>query len=137
MRKLLLVLFAVFAITATAVAASKNGIQPLTPKKGAKVATGSRPTFKGKVSGEGVIYVHVSKSKKTDSKGLIGTDGTLEKAKRKSNGTFSLKADFYDFPEFWLNSPGTYFWQAHRISCENGNIKDCLQEGPIVKFKVG
>jgi hypothetical protein len=27
-------------------------------------------------------------------------------------------------------------WQAHRIQCE-GNIDDCLQEGPIIKFKVG
>ena len=45
------------------------------------------------------------------------------------------KARFFDFPEFWLNSPCTYYWQAHRISCENG-IDDCRLEGQTVKFKV-
>ena len=137
MRKILLVVIAVLAFSATAFAATKNGITPKTPKQGSKVDVGSRPLFTGKVSGKGVIYIHVSASKKTDSKGLIDSDATIQKAKRKSNGTFSVKADYFDFPEFWLNSPDTYYWQAHRIACEGGNTKDCLQEGPIVKFKVG
>lgn len=139
MRKFLLVLIAALAVTVTAsaFAASKNGITPQSPKQGAKVKTGTRPTFKGKVSGPGVIYVHVSKSKKVKRDGVIGYDAMIQKAKRRSNGTFSVKADYFDFPQFWLNSPGTYYWQAHRISCEDGNTNDCLQEGPIVKFKVG
>lgn len=137
MRKILLVLIAVLALSATAIAATKNGIQPQTPKKGAKVKTGTQPTFKGKVSGAGVVYVHVSESKQAKNDGVIGFDAAIQKAKRKSNGTFSIKADYFDFPEFWLNSPGTYYWQAHRIQCENGNTNDCLQEGPVVKFKVG
>lgn len=137
MRKILLVVIAVLALSATASAATKNGITPKAPKQGSKVKVGSQPLFTGKVSGKGVIYIHVSKSKKTDSKGLIDSDVTIQKAKRKSNGSFTMKADFYDYPEFWLNSPGTYYWQAHRIQCENGNTRDCLQEGPTVKFKVG
>ena len=52
------------------------------------------------------------------------------------DGRFKLKAPFFDFPEFWLNSPGTYYWQAHRIDCD-ATISDCRQEGPTVKFKVG
>ena len=59
----------------------------------------------------------------------------IDQAKKK-NGRFKLKAQFFDFPAFWLNTPGTYYWQAHRISCE-GDINDCRQEGPTVKFKVG
>jgi hypothetical protein len=137
MRKLLLVVIAVLALATTAFAATKNGITPKTPKQGSTVKVGTRPLFTGKVSGKGVIYIHVSESKKTDSKGVIGSDATIQKAKRKSNGTFSMKADFFDFPQFWLNSPDTYYWQAHRIACEGGNTSDCLQEGPIVKFKVG
>ena len=43
---------------------------------------------------------------------------------------------FFDFPEFWLNSPGTYYWQAFRIACTAAS-SDCRKEGPIVKFKVG
>ena len=49
---------------------------------------------------------------------------------------FKYRPKFFDFPGFWLNTPGTYYWQAHRISCENGT-HDCRIEGPIVEFKVG
>ena len=56
-------------------------------------------------------------------------------APKKKGGTFKFKAPFFDFAEFWLNSPGTYYWQAHRISCD-GDLSDCRKEGPIVKFRV-
>ena len=65
---------------------------------------------------------------------MICTKEAIGRAKKKG-GTYKFKAPFFDFPEFWLNSPGTYYWQAHRIACE-GNLSDCRQEGPIVKFKV-
>ena len=52
----------------------------------------------------------------------------------KKNGVFRFKAPCFDFPEFWLNTPGAYDWQAHRISCERS--LDCRQEGPIVKFRL-
>ena len=59
----------------------------------------------------------------------------IEKEAKKKKGVFQAKQTFFDFPAFWLNNPGTYYWQAHRISCE-GNLNDCLQEGPVVRFKV-
>jgi hypothetical protein len=49
---------------------------------------------------------------------------------------FRHKPKLYTFPGFWLQTPGTYYWQAHRIQCE-GDLSDCLQEGPIVRIKVG
>jgi hypothetical protein len=52
----------------------------------------------------------------------------------KKSGIFRVKLPFFDFPAFWLNSPGRYYWQAFRIDCAGGS--DCRQEGPIVKFKV-
>jgi len=58
-----------------------------------------------------------------------GTE-SLGEAKKK-NGVYSFKAKFFDFPTFWLNTPGTYYWQAYRIDCSGS---DCKQEGPIVKF---
>jgi hypothetical protein len=114
---------------------TKNGITPTSPKAGDSVPAGKRPTFKLRYSGPGQIYVHVCKSKKKDAEGLICYDESIGKAKKKSGTRASYKAKFFDFPEFWLNSPGTYYWQAHRISCE-GDLSDCRQEGPIVKFKV-
>ncbi len=134
LRTILLALAAVLAVSVPAIAASKHGITPKAPKKGAKVAEGTRPVFKGKVRGAGTVWVHVSKSKKTNKDGVIDNKEMIRQAKVRK-GTFKLKAPYYDYPEFWLNSPGTYYWQAHRIACgEDGN--DCLQEGPIIKFKV-
>lgn len=136
MRRLFVLVLALTAVSASvALAATKHGITPKTPKKGATVATGSRPTFKGRFSGPGQIYVYVSKSKKRDKDGLIAHEAMIQKAKKKGH-TFKTKAKFFDFPSFWLNTPGTYYWQAHRINCgEDGD--DCQQEGPTVKFKVG
>lgn len=136
MRRLLVLVLALCAVSASvALAATKHGITPKTPKPGATVEVGSRPVFKGRFAGPGQIYVYVSRSRKRDKDGLIGKDAMIQRAKRKGN-TFRTRAKFFDFPAFWLNKPGTYYWQAHRINCgEDGN--DCQQEGPVVKFKVG
>jgi hypothetical protein len=97
-------------------------------------AAGKRPTFKVRATGGGQVWVHVCKSRKRDKTGLICSKEAIGRAKKKG-GSYKFKAKFFDFPEFWLNSPGTYYWQAHRIACE-GNLSDCRQEGPIVKFRV-
>jgi hypothetical protein len=112
-----------------------SGITPLSPKSGASVPVGQSPTFKMRVKGAGQVWVHVCKSNKKNADGVICSDESIGRAKKKS-GVFQYKPEFFDFPDFWLNTPGPYYWQAHRIQCE-GNINDCLQEGPIVKFKVG
>lgn len=125
-------------VPAVAVAATKNGITPLTPKAGATVKVATPPTFKMRVRGEGTVWVHVCKSAKRSKKeGIICNKEVIIQAKRKKGNLFQVKAKFFDYPEFWLNSPGTYYWQAYRIACENGNTSDCKQEGPVVKFKVG
>ena len=105
----------VLALASPALGAS--GITPLSPKSGSTVPAGTSPTFKMRVKGAGQVWVHVCKSK-------------------KKGGVFQYKPKFFDYDTFWLNTPGTYYWQAHRISCE-GDINDCRQEGPTVKFKVG
>jgi hypothetical protein len=111
-----------------------GGITPVSPKQGDSVPAGKRPTFKLRYRGAGPIYVHVCKSRAKDSDGLICDKEAIGKAK-KDDGRASYKAKYFDFPAFWLNNPGTYYWQAHRISCENG-LADCRIEGPVVKFKV-
>jgi hypothetical protein len=133
---LILAAAALLAVPTVAFAATKNGITPTSPKAGKTIAVGKRPTMKGRVNGAGQVYVHVCKSKKKDADGLICTKEAIKRAK-KSRGRFSVKLPFFDFPEFWLNSPGTYYWQAHRIACEGGDISDCRQEGPTVRIKVG
>ena len=122
------------AIAPAASAATKNGVTPLAPKAGSSVPAGKSPTFKLRAKGGGQVYVHVCKSKRRDKDGLICHKADIGRAK-KSGGIYRYKPTFYDFPAFWLNTPGTYYWQAHRIQC-NTSITDCRQEGPIVKFKV-
>jgi hypothetical protein len=132
-------LIAAAALAATALLApaalASAGITPISPKRGDTVPAGQAATFKMRYSGKGPIYVHVCKSPKKDKLGLICDDESIGKARKKTSTRAVYRAKFYDFPEFWLNNSGTYYWQAHRISCENG-IEDCRIEGPVVKFKV-
>jgi hypothetical protein len=113
-----------------------GGIRPISPKRGDTVPAGQAATFKMRYRGKGRIYVHVCKSPRKNAEGLICSKESIGKARKKTRTRAVYRAKFFDFPEFWLNNPGTYYWQAHRISCENG-IKDCRIEGPVVKFKVG
>jgi hypothetical protein len=131
---LTLVIVGLLAVPSAASAATKNGITPLAPKAGSSITAGKRPTMKMRVKGPGQVWVHVCRSKAKDADGLICSDEAIARA-RKRRGIFRVKLPFFDFPEFWLNSPGTYYWQAHRIAC-NAAITDCRQEGPTVKFKV-
>src|SRR3954451_23887377 len=91
-----------------------SGITPVSPKSGATVATGKSPTFNMRVKGSGQVWVHVCKSKKKDSDGVICDDESIGRAKKKG-GVFQYTPKFFDYDEFWLNNPGTYYWQAHRI----------------------
>ena len=116
---------------------AKNGVTPLTPKTGASVPVGQPVTFKLKAIGPSAgVFVHVCKSKRKDADGMICSDEVIGKAKKKSGGRYEYKAKFFDYPEFWLNNPGTYYWQAYRTDC-SASLDDCKAEGEIVKFKVG
>jgi hypothetical protein len=122
------------ATAAPAAAASKNGITPVTPKAGSTVASGKAATFRMRVRGKGPVWVYVCRSRKRDAKGLICSDEWVVKA-RKRGRHHVAKGRFFDYPEFWLNTRGTYYWQAHRIDCSRSR-RDCAREGPVVKFKV-
>jgi hypothetical protein len=116
-------------------AQASGGITPLAPKKNATVRAGTSPTFKMRVRGAGTVWVHVCKSKKRNGDGVICSKAQIGQAKKKG-GVYRFKPKFFDFPAFWLNTPGRYYWQAYRINCE-GNLNDCKQESKITKFKVG
>ena len=127
--------FTALALAAPAAAATKNGITPLAPKAGTSVPSGTAATFRMRVDDPGAgVFMHVCKSKSKDNEGMICKKATILQAKKKQ-GVFQAKQTFYDFPAFWLNNPGTYYWQAYRIECRSGS-SDCKQEGPVVRFKV-
>lgn len=124
------------AAPALALAATENGITPASPRAGATVPQGKSVTFKGRVRGSGPVFVHVCKSARRSRKeGLICSQAAIGKASKKDGG-FSYRQKVFAFAEYWLNQPGTYYWQAHRIACEDGDRRDCRQEGPVVRFSV-
>jgi len=126
---------AALTLAVPASAATKNGITPLAPKAGTSVPAGKAATFRMRVSDPGAgVFLHVCKSNKRDKEGMICKKATILQAKKR-NGAFQAKQRFFDFPEFWLNNPGTYYWQAYRIEC-TGSSSDCKQEGPVVRFRV-
>jgi hypothetical protein len=134
-RTLALTAFTALALAGPAAAATKNGITPLAPKAGTSVPAGKAATFRMRVSDPGAgVFMHVCKSNKRDKQGMICKKATILQAKKKK-GVFVAKQTFFDFPAFWLNNPGTYYWQAYRIECRSGS-SDCKQEGPVVRFKV-
>ena len=134
-RTLALTAFTALALAGPAAAATKNGITPLAPKAGTSVPAGKSATFRMRVSDPGAgVFMHVCKASKKDKEGMICKKATILQAKKRK-GVFVAKQKFFDFPAFWLNNPGTYYWQAYRIECRSGS-SDCKQEGPVVRFKV-
>ena len=130
------VVVALVAVPAYALAATKNGVTPISPKAGAVVPKGKSVTFKGRLRGSGLIFVHVCTSAKRSKRdGTICKRATIGQA-RKKGSRFSYRQKAFAFGEYWLNTPGTYYWQAYRIACENGDTSDCKQEGPVVRFRV-
>jgi hypothetical protein len=138
MRRLIVpAVLAVLLLSAAVAQAAKNGVTPISPKKGDTVPAGQAVTFKMNIRGDhNGVFVHVCKSKRKDKDGMICNDETIGRAKKKGGSRFEYKQKLFDFPEYWLNNAGTYYWQAYRTHC-NDAITDCKAEGPVVKFKVG
>src|SRR5262245_57741273 len=130
MRRLLPAAAMAAAALLAAPALGAGGITPIAPQKGDTIPAGKPPTFKLRVQGKGQVWGQVCKSKRRDDDGLICSDESIGRARRVKGARFKYRPKFFDYPAFWLNSPGTYYWQAHRISCENG-IQDCRIEGPV------
>ena len=125
-----------FLALGAAPALAKNGVTPIAPKAGDTVPAGKSPTFKLRIVGDhNGVFVHVCKARRKDGDGMICRKELIQRARKKSGNRYEVKPKFYDYPEFWLNTPGTYYWQAYRIACDAG-IDDCKSEGPVVKFKV-
>lgn len=121
------------SLAATALAS--NGITPLSPKSGQTVPQGKAPTFKMRVHGKGSVWVLVCKSPKRHKDGTICDSESIGRA-HKHGGAFTYKPRFFDFPGFWMVTPGTYYWQAYRIDCST-SLNDCKKESTVTKFKVG
>jgi hypothetical protein len=137
MRRLIVPAVLAALLLCAAPALAKNGVKPVSPKQGDTVPAGRAVTFKMNISGDhNGVFVHVCKSDKRDRDGMICDDVAIGRARKKHGSRFEYRQKLFDYPEYWLNDPGTYYWQAYRTHC-NTAITDCKAEGPVVKFKVG
>ena len=110
-------------------ALAASGITPLSPKSGATVPAGKSPDLQDARQGRGPglgprLQVQEEEHRRRDLQRRVDRPGQEE-----GQHLHQYKPKFFNFPEFWLNSPGTYYWQAHRIQCE-GNIKRLPPGGP-------
>lgn len=129
-----LVVLALGVAPGTAPAATKHGITPLAPAAGSTVTKGRALTFRMRVRGSGKVFVHVCRSTKKAKDGTICSRSTIGQGKRH-DGVVTFRQRLYDYPAYWLNTPGTYYWQAYRIDCP-ADGSDCRQEGPVTRFRV-
>jgi hypothetical protein len=124
---------AVVVAPSPASAATKHGITPLTPKAGTVLPVGSPITLSARVKGKGGVFFHVCTSPKKDRTGLICKDGLMVDAKTKKGRVFSVTPPLFSYPDYFMQRPGTYYWQAYRIAREGHDLN---QEGPVVAFSV-
>jgi hypothetical protein len=119
---------------ATATAATSGGPKPLAPTDG-KALTAGRPfTFKVRDATPGSVFIKVSRSRKTKKDGTLRTEEWFRKM-AKNGSVHTKKTDVYDeLDDYFLNRPGTYYWQAYRIDC--AAQEDCNVEGPIRRFRI-
>ena len=126
------------AVTAVVPAGAQaaNGITPISPARGATVAVGTRPTFRMRVHGAGLVWVRVCRSPKRHRDGTICDSANFGRAHRRHGSVFTYTPRLFRFEGFWLETPGTYYWQAYRLACTTMR-KDCRREGAVTRFKIG
>jgi hypothetical protein len=127
---------AIAALTPVAVGAAIPRPAPIAPKNRATLAVGRTPTFKVRSTGNGSVWVHVSKSAKRDGDGVIGNEASIGQA-HKSGKLFVYHPKFFQYPAFWANQAKRWYWQSYRISCgEEPKSSDCKVEGPVRSFRL-
>lgn len=105
------------------------------PKANKGYDTGTRFTFKVRTTGNDALFVRVSKSKKKAKDGRLKDPVYFRKMGRRKGSLFSKKVERYrGLRGHFINRPGTYYWQAHRIDCSEQD--DCYVEGPVRKLRI-
>ncbi|HEX4716937.1 MAG TPA: hypothetical protein VH300_00290 [Thermoleophilaceae bacterium] len=134
-RAALLVLL-IAALAPMTVGAAIPRPTPVSPKNGAQLTVDKTPTFQVRSTGEGTVWVHVSKSAKRSGDGVIGNDAVIVQAHKKGK-YYVVKPKFFNYPGFWANQKKKWYWQAYRIACgEEPKSSDCKVEGPVRRFRL-
>lgn len=140
-RSALALLIAVTLALALLVPAAARGADPvqLSPKRGALLDLGSRPTFKVRdttAAARGLkLFITISTSKKRNRRGdLKKTSIGSFRAMKRRRSIFSYRAEAYSFPTWFMAREGTYYWQAYRIDC--AAARSCHVHTGVRSFRV-
>lgn len=100
---------------------------------------GSRPVFTAQTNAAAAkrfgMYITIANARKVDRNGQLKQTsvGTFARMHSAGHGKFTYKTPAYTFPTWFMQTPGTYFWQTYYIDC---HFKACHRLSAIHKFKV-
>jgi hypothetical protein len=127
----------------------------LTPASGAHVPRGRPLTFKARVALRSAstapaepiggtpsddtyqVFLRVSTTPARNRDKLIGHQAYIDVMRQitTSGSAFRLTVPVHEFPKYWLNHPGTYYWQTYYILCARPG-KSCVHAGVPRKLYV-
>lgn len=142
-RRTLVTLAAVLlATTGSLAAAGAAPARPqlLAPGKGKVLRLGSEPTFKVRDRSANArrygVFLIVSPTKRTNRHGELKRHrriGTFAKMRRTGRFGFVYRTPAYAFDHWFMQRPGTYYWQAFHVDCR---VRGCRVLSRIRTFKV-
>lgn len=113
----------VLAVGVAQARADLTPIELLDPAQGQILATGAQIAFHIRTHpGDQYLRLNVSRSPAiADACGTIGVEADGAGFQPTADpSVYEATLAFFDFPSFWMNTPGTYYWQAYRIEYGEG-----------------
>jgi hypothetical protein len=114
--------------------------EQVSPADGATVPAGTRlaftiRTFAG--DNPGYLWLLVSRSPQPeDACGTIANEVSIHQFETTADpAVYQARPTYFSGPSFWMNKPGTYYWQAYRI--HHGDGADGCIESPVRRLVVG
>lgn len=114
--------------------------QLLAPGAGKTLRRGTQPMFKVRDNSANArrykIFMTIATKKRTNRYGELKRTraaGTFTRMDGNGRGGWTYKPPAYTFPSWFMERPGTYYWQAFHIDCR---VKGCHVLSRIRSFKV-
>jgi hypothetical protein len=144
MRLLAHIAVGVLACTAAVAVASASGpivaSDPptlLTPVSGQTIKAGTSIAFRIRTfAGDDMLWLYVSRSPTiANACGTIAHEVSIwDFSPTADPAVYEAKPTHYTYASFWMNTPGTYYWQAYRI--EHAGGADGCVESAVRSFSI-
>jgi hypothetical protein len=133
-----IVVLACAAVPSVGAAVEDPLVRPsqISPVEGQQITAGTPVVFRIQTTPEEThnLWLHVSTSPVAGAGGVIASDTDIERFSVVPGqpGVFEAAPRYAGFPSFWMNTPGTYYWQAFRIHCYDATgPPDCTIESTV------